>query len=187
MALKSIECHSLFCPSYCPPFSFRTTATPVSPPFNQQSTHCNFLPPPLSTSFHRAPYKPRSSSPNEPRSELRNQYKPQDHQQLQQPQFSQPIPPPPGYTPLPPATREFVQTPWTGYQWHTPPNMPPPPPRPPSSTATKFLFQRSTTSSIVRATEQTSMATLPRLIPFPVHTWPGGVILQFATPPSLPL
>jgi len=60
--------------------------------------------------------------------ELKNEHKPREQQQLQQPQLSQPVPPPPGYPPLLPPAQEFVQPPWTGYQWHPPPSMSPPPP-----------------------------------------------------------
>lgn len=61
--------------------------------------------------------------------EEQNEHKPQEQQQqLRQPLLSQPVPPPPPEFPLlPPPPQEFVQAPWTGYQWRPPPNMPPPP------------------------------------------------------------
>ncbi|XP_078373818.1 coiled-coil domain-containing protein 174-like isoform X2 [Oculina patagonica] len=60
--------------------------------------------------------------------ELQNEHKPQERRQSQQPLHSPAVPLPPGFPHLPPPPQEFVQQPWTGYQWRPPPNMPPPPP-----------------------------------------------------------
>ncbi|XP_020617786.1 coiled-coil domain-containing protein 174-like isoform X1 [Orbicella faveolata] len=71
-------------------------------------------------------HEPQTERRDIPHQELKNEHKPQEQQQLQQPPLERL--PPPGYPPFPPPAQEFVQPPWTGYQWHPPPNMPPPPP-----------------------------------------------------------